>query len=66
MRSFLSRHDVERVTTLARSTIYKFIDEGTFPKPIRISGRRVAWVESEIQAWIDDRIANSSRKVAEP
>ena len=43
-------------TGLARSTVYKFIAEGRFPKPVKLGVRMVAWVESEINAWIEDKI----------
>lgn len=46
-------------TGLARSSIYDGIRAGTFPKPVPLCGRNVAWVESEIQQWIADRIAAS-------
>lgn len=37
---------------LSRSTIYARIGTGTFPAPINIGGRAVAWRQSEIEAWI--------------
>ncbi len=43
-------------TGLARSTIYKYIAEGTFPKPVSLGSRAAAWVESEVQEWILTRI----------
>lgn len=43
-------------TGLARSTIYKYIAEGTFPKPVSLGDRCVGWVESEIHDWILARI----------
>ncbi|MNR60220.1 Prophage CP4-57 regulatory protein (AlpA) [compost metagenome] len=43
-------------TGLARSTIYKYIDEGSFPKPVSLGGRSVGWVESEVYDWILERI----------
>ncbi|MGI2091645.1 AlpA family transcriptional regulator [Shewanella oncorhynchi] len=43
-------------TGLARSTIYKFIAEGTFPRPVSLGSRAAAWVESEVQEWILTRI----------
>ncbi|MGL4936434.1 helix-turn-helix transcriptional regulator [Shewanella sp.] len=49
--------DVIACTGLARSTIYKYIDEGIFPKAVSLGGRAVAWVESEVQQWILARIA---------
>lgn len=47
---------VMECTGLARSTVYKFIAEGRFPKPVKLSARMVAWVEGEIQQWILERI----------
>ncbi|MFD1008945.1 helix-turn-helix transcriptional regulator [Oceanisphaera ostreae] len=44
-------------TGLARSTIYKYISNDTFPKPVNLGARAVAWVEEEIQDWILERIA---------
>ncbi|MGI2214520.1 helix-turn-helix transcriptional regulator [Shewanella oncorhynchi] len=49
--------DVIDSTGLARSTIYKYIDKGIFPKAVTLGGRAVAWVESKIQGWILERIA---------
>ncbi|WP_083280375.1 helix-turn-helix transcriptional regulator [Pseudomonas citronellolis] len=44
-------------TGLARSTIYKLIGEGGFPRPIPLVGRSVGWVESEVHEWIKSRVA---------
>ncbi|MHA7881569.1 MAG: AlpA family transcriptional regulator [Saccharospirillum sp.] len=49
--------DVMSRTGLARSTIYKHIDLGTFPKPVSLGGRAVGWVESEIDGWIETLIS---------
>lgn len=43
-------------TGLARSTIYKYIAEGTFPKPVSLGDRCVGWVDSEVHNWILARI----------
>ncbi|SNY97901.1 AlpA family transcriptional regulator [Halomonas sp. hl-4] len=48
--------DVMERTGLARSTIYKYISLGQFPQPIKLGTRAVAWVESEIDVWINDSI----------
>lgn len=52
----LRLQDVISYTGLARSTIYKYVDEGSFPKPVPLGGRSVGWVESEVQAWIKHAI----------
>lgn len=43
-------------TGLARSTLYKFIAEGRFPKPVKLGARMVAWVKSEVQTWIEEKV----------
>ncbi|WP_339434424.1 AlpA family transcriptional regulator [Pseudomonas orientalis] len=48
--------DVMNSTGLARSTIYKYIDEGTFPKSVSLGDRSVGWVEGEVHEWILSRI----------
>lgn len=48
--------DVIDTTGLARSTIYKYVDKSIFPKAVTLGGRAVAWVESEVQEWILERI----------
>lgn len=48
--------DVMNSTGLARSTVYKYIDEGTFPKSVSLGDRCVGWVEGEVQDWILARI----------
>ena len=57
--NFLRRPAVEAKTGLKRSTIYKFLKDGTFPKPIKIGSRSVAWIESEIEDWKAAHIAAS-------
>lgn len=50
-------------TGLSRSGVYQKIADGNFPRPVAIGSRAVAWVESEIAAWIQARI-ESRRAVA--
>lgn len=47
---------VKQRTGLGRSTIYEQISQGLFPKPVKISVRAVAWRESQIDQWIEQRI----------
>ena len=47
---------VKARTGLSRSTIYLRIAEGDFPKSISLGGRAVGWIESEIQAWVQQQI----------
>ena len=45
--------EVQKMTGLNRNLVYEIEN---FPRPIKISTRCSAWVESEIQAWIHSRI----------
>ncbi|AOE83086.1 helix-turn-helix transcriptional regulator [Pseudomonas sp. TCU-HL1] len=47
---------VMEMTGLGRSTVYKYVSENWFPKPIPLGGRSVGWLESEVDEWILDRI----------
>lgn len=59
----LRRPEVERRTGLARSSLYKAIAEGLFPKQIRLGPRAVGWRSDEVEQWIEKR-TNESREVA--
>lgn len=54
---------VEQLTGLKKSTIYAGLNATprTFPAPVRLSARAVAWKESEIQTWIGNRTAAGGR-----
>jgi len=59
---FIRRPEVEKITGLSRSTIYAYISSGDFPKPIKIGVQAIAWQESIIQEWVNERIAESLEK----
>ena len=41
---------------IKKTTAYKMMSEGAFPKPVNIGERAVRWVSTEIEAWIRDRV----------
>lgn len=49
--------EVIATTGLPRSTLYSLIGEGRFPRPVRISDRGRAWLETEVTDWIAERVA---------
>jgi prophage regulatory protein len=44
--------EVEERTGLTSSTIYRMLDEHTFPLPRRASTRIIGWLESDIDTWL--------------
>ncbi len=54
--NLLSWPSVRERLGLSRATCYRLqrkTGAGSFPRPIRLSPRRVAWRESDITAWIE-------------
>ncbi|MBS9438640.1 AlpA family transcriptional regulator [Photorhabdus noenieputensis] len=53
-------NEVLNRTGYSKSWTYKLIDKGEFPKPVKIGPRSIAFIEGEINEWIEQRI-NKSR-----
>lgn len=49
---------ITRLTGLTDKWFYKLIQEGVFPKPIKL-GRSSRWLKSEVEDWLQARIAES-------
>ncbi len=49
----LRLRDVTERTGLGSSTIYRYINAGTFPAPVKIGGVTARWRESAVEAWMD-------------
>lgn len=43
-------------TGLSRSTLYRKIQEGTFPRQIALGARSAGWRESAVSAWMESPI----------
>jgi len=50
----LRRTQLEARLGLARSSIYKMMDEGTFPRPVKLGRRAVGWRSEDIETWLED------------
>lgn len=48
--------EVMNRVSLSRTAIYNRLKAGTFPKPVKLGSRAIAWQESSIDDWIADRI----------
>ncbi|HBP6664557.1 MULTISPECIES: helix-turn-helix transcriptional regulator [Pseudomonadaceae] len=52
----IRRPEVRERVGLSTSTLYEMIAAGDFPAPIPIGRQAVAWLESEVDAWIEQKI----------
>ena len=55
-RRFLRLPEVIARAGFSRSTLYRELSFGRFPKPIQISENTVAWLESDLEDWIDSKL----------
>ncbi|MBT2181004.1 AlpA family phage regulatory protein [Ralstonia pickettii] len=46
---------VAKALSLSETTVQQLVREGGFPKPRRLSSRRVGWLVREIQEWAEAR-----------
>lgn len=53
---FIRLKEVISKTGLSRSTIYSLIKEGRFPPSVPIGSRAVAWVESEVEEFMEESV----------
>lgn len=61
--SFLRLPEVKLVTGLSKTSLYALIREKSFPAPVRLGPRAVAWVKSEVRQWAVERV-HASRSAA--
>lgn len=48
-------------TGLSRSTLYRKVQVGTFPRPLRISSRCIGWRETDVEEWLREPTAYSAQ-----
>ena len=55
----ISQKEVIKRIGLSRSTIYLLIKAGEFPQSVRVTKARIAWLESDINRFIEDKVRAS-------
>jgi prophage regulatory protein len=63
----LRKPDVLKKIGVSKTQLQNLIDAGEFPGAIKIGGheaRAIGWIESEIDAWIDQKIAERDAALA--
>lgn len=56
MSNFLKITEVMKMTGLAKSTVWLWVKEGKFPKPIKLSPRITVWEEEKIELWMKTKL----------
>jgi len=57
--TFLRLPGVKKITGLSKSSLYALIQEKSFPAPVRLGARTIAWARSEVRQWDLERIRAS-------
>ncbi len=55
----ISKREVQEKTTFSSVTLWRMEKAGTFPKRVQISPGRVAWLESDVDEWIQQKLSNA-------
>ncbi|CAI0969464.1 helix-turn-helix transcriptional regulator [Serratia quinivorans] len=55
--------EVQRRTGYSKAWLYRLMSQGEFPTSVKIGTRAIAFVESEIDEWVDQRIVESRKDV---
>ena len=56
---FWRQPKVSQIVGLRRATIYRRIAEGTFPAPISLGARAVAWNSADVLRWMEERLKDA-------
>tara|TARA_R100001480_G_scaffold142911_1_gene140545 strand:- start:2 stop:199 length:198 start_codon:yes stop_codon:yes gene_type:complete len=62
-KKFIKLPTVMDLTGYRRTSIFDKVAEGSFPAPVKLGPRAVAWVSEEIESWMDARIAERDAKI---
>ena len=61
---FIREAECERITGLSRTTRWRLERTNRFPKRRQISPNAVAWLESELTQWLEERAGACAARVA--
>lgn len=59
---FIRQPRVTELTSIPKSSIPIEIEEGNFPAPVDIGKRSRAWLESEVHAWMNEKLKQRDEK----
>ena len=54
---FLRLPQVKEITCLSKSSIYRLMEQGDFPKQVALGARSVVWVKSQVEEWCAQKMS---------
>ncbi|WP_296038254.1 AlpA family transcriptional regulator [uncultured Agrobacterium sp.] len=55
--SFISLNDACKLTSMSRTMLNRYRSDGRFPVAVELGDRRIAFVRSEVTAWVQAKIS---------
>jgi prophage regulatory protein len=53
----LREPEVQRTTGLSRTTRWRGVKAGTFPKPVKLTASTIGWYQTDVAHWLAERRA---------
>jgi len=51
--------EIAKILNVSRTTIYRWMEEGSFPKPVHFGDARknstIRWIQEEVEEWLKKR-----------
>jgi prophage regulatory protein len=60
---FYRLSQLKQQLSVSRSSIWSWVKQGTFPKPIKLGKNCTAWNAEDVHAWVEKRTFLSSKEV---
>jgi prophage regulatory protein len=58
---YQTRQQIEKLFQISRPTIYRWIKEGKFPRPVHLGANMVRWKTSHLETWMADKESTNLR-----
>jgi prophage regulatory protein len=60
LEKFIMLPQVQEIVPYSASHLWRLERAGQFPQRVRLGGNRVAWLQSEVSAWVESKLASRS------
>ena len=56
---FIRLPQVKEIPCLSKSSIYRLMEQGDFPKQVALGARSVVWVRAQVEDWCNQKVASA-------